>query len=370
MTHSHHLRIESVSKRFGNVDALKSVSFSAQKGEFLSILGPSGCGKTTALRVVAGLETQDSGKVFINQVDVSALNVSKRNVGIVFQSYALFPNLSAAQNIAYGLKGHATRGEINQKVSDLMDLVGLSGMGYKYPAQLSGGQQQRVALARAMALSPDLLLLDEPLSALDAKVRVNLRSEIRRLQQRLGVTTIMVTHDQEEALTMADRILVMNQGELVQKGSPHEIYEKPATPFVASFIGSMNFMETARKISPGVYDLCGRSFRVTHENGTANLPTGGRVTLAIRPEDVMIDSPEKKGDNLFHGHIASMEYRGSLFRLDLSLSTRGVIPSITADLPTKNIRRFSLKPDMPVAVSLPPDRLLAYDTGSKGAFHD
>ena len=190
-----YLNVDKVSKSFGAVKALDRVSFTAAKGEFLSILGPSGCGKTTALRVAAGLEYQDNGTVFIDEKDVSGLPVSKRNVGIVFQSYALFPNLSAARNIAYGLRGNYPKHEVDQKVADLMQLVGLEGLGEKYPAQLSGGQQQRVALARAMALSPDLLLLDEPLSALDAKVRVRLRSEIRQLQQRLGVTTIMVTHD-------------------------------------------------------------------------------------------------------------------------------------------------------------------------------
>ncbi|WP_022666381.1 ABC transporter ATP-binding protein [Desulfospira joergensenii] len=363
------LQLKEVSKRFGQVDALKSVSFSARQGEFLSILGPSGCGKTTALRVVAGLEIQDSGNVFINNTDVSSLGVSKRNVGIVFQSYALFPNLNAAKNIAYGLKGQASRQEITQKVEDLMDLVGLAGMGQKYPAQLSGGQQQRVALARAMALSPDLLLLDEPLSALDAKVRIKLRSEIRRLQQHLGVTTIMVTHDQEEALTMADRILVMNEGKLVQKGSPHQIYEQPATPFVASFIGSMNFMGKARKMEPGMYDICGRSFYVANENGTARLLNGDQATLAIRPEDVMIDSSEKQGQNLFPGRIETMEYRGSLFRLNLRLSTGGKIPVITADLPTEQIRRFSLQQDMPVTISLPPERLLVYEASPGERIH-
>ncbi|MCG8637682.1 MAG: putative 2-aminoethylphosphonate ABC transporter ATP-binding protein [Desulfobacterales bacterium] len=365
MEETAYLKLENVSKSYGPVNALKSVSFTAKKGEFLSILGPSGCGKTTALRVVAGLETQDSGRVFINNRDVSALDVSKRNVGIVFQSYALFPNLSAAKNIAYGLNGQAGRTAVRAKVEELMDLVGLTGMGHKYPAQLSGGQQQRVALARAMALSPDLLLLDEPLSALDARVRIKLRREIRQLQQRLGVTTIMVTHDQEEALTMADRILVMNDGKLVQKGSPNQIYERPATPFVASFIGSMNFMKQARKVDRGLYDICGRPFRVANENGTAGALKGTPFTLAIRPEDVMVDAPEKSGENLFPGRIQAMEYRGAFFRLNLRLAAGEKVAAITADLPTEHIRRFSLRQDMPVTVSLPPDRLLIYDESAR-----
>ena len=357
-----YLTLDNVSKKYGTVDALKSVSFSASQGEFLSILGPSGCGKTTALRVIAGLEHQDSGHVSINGNNVSGMGVAKRNVGIVFQSYALFPNLNAEKNIAYGLKGQATAKEIKQKVRELMDLVGLAGMGHKYPAQLSGGQQQRVALARAMALSPDLLLLDEPLSALDAKVRIKLRAEIRQLQQKLGVTTIMVTHDQEEALTMADRILVMNQGRLIQEGKPHQIYERPSTPFVASFIGSMNFIKQAKKVGSGVYELDGRSFHVANENGSAHLRDGTPATLAIRPEDVMIENREKQGKNFFPGRIKKMEYRGSLFRLDLSLSDHDsfAASTITADLPPEKIRRFSLAQDMPVTVSIPADRLLVY----------
>jgi iron(III) transport system ATP-binding protein len=235
------LTVAEITKTFGRLAALRDVAFQARRGEFLCVLGPSGCGKTTLLRVIAGLETQDRGRVYFEGRDVSSLPVSRRNVGIVFQSYALFPNLTAGQNIAYGLKSrrgdtHPTR----RRVEDLLRLVGLEGLEAKYPRQLSGGQQQRVALARAMALSPDLLLLDEPLSALDAQVRVLLRAEVRNLQRRLGVTTIMVTHDQEEALTMADRILVMDRGEIVQDGTPMEIYRKPATPFVAFRMPSRN----------------------------------------------------------------------------------------------------------------------------------
>ena len=363
-----YLQLKDVSKNFGAVNALDGVSFSAGKGEFLSILGPSGCGKTTALRVIAGLEQQTRGRVFLNGRDVSTLSVSRRNVGIVFQSYALFPNLTAEKNIAYGLSGRLSRRMIREKVSELMDLVGLSGLGKKYPSQMSGGQQQRVALARAMALSPDLLLLDEPLSALDAKVRVKLRGEIRQLQQRLGVTTIMVTHDQEEALTMADRILVMNGGRLVQEGTPAQIYENPATPFVASFIGAMNFMDQAQKLAPGEYDIAGRTFQVAYENGAGRLVKGARATLAIRPGDVLIDGPESRGVNRFSGKIETMEYRGSLFRLGLSPMDGGRdMPLITADVPTEKIRRFSLGRQQPVSVSLPPDRLLVYGNRERQA---
>jgi len=368
MDQNSYLELKNISKTFGSVTALDDISFTVRHGEFISILGPSGCGKTTALRVIAGLERQSQGSVLINGEDVSREGVAARNVGIVFQSYALFPNLTAADNIAYGLTGHISREKVWQRVTELMELVGLSGLGKKYPAQLSGGQQQRVALARAMALSPNLLLLDEPLSALDARVRVRLRDEIRQLQQRLGVTTIMVTHDQEEALTMADRILVMDQGKVVQKGSPHEIYEKPATPFVASFIGSMNFMDTAVKISKGLYNVSGSTFQVANENSTTELMQGDRATLAIRPEDVMVEGPENHGDNRFAGHIDSMEYRGALFRLGLTLSaSNGTLPPITADVPTEKIRRFAINLQTTVSVTLPPERLLIYKNQNGGA---
>ncbi|BBO78358.1 Fe(3+) ions import ATP-binding protein FbpC [Desulfosarcina widdelii] len=356
-----YLTVRDVSKNFGNFTALADVSFEARRGEFLSILGPSGCGKTTLLRVVAGLEKQTRGKVFIENRDVSALPVSKRNVGIVFQSYALFPNLTARENIAYGLRSQGkSRQDIRQQVDGLLDLVGLRGMGRKHPAKLSGGQQQRVALARAIAVSPDLLLLDEPLSALDAKVRIKLRSEIRQLQQRLGITTIMVTHDQEEALTMADRILVIDRGRLVQDGSPNQVYDRPATPFVANFIGAMNFIEGAEKIDSGVYGIGKTRFAVTGENGTSRLPAGSRVTIAIRPEDVMLRH-DPTAINLLETRVAGMEYRGSLFRIDLSWpATLDKAATITADVPAETVRRLDIVPEKPLSVYLPVDRLRVY----------
>ena len=214
------------------------------KGEFVCFLGPSGCGKTTLLRAIAGLDPQNEGKIEIGGRDVSNLPPAARDFGIVFQSYALFPNLTVAANVGYGLVNRrAGRAAIDARVAELLTLVGLTEQGTKYPVQLSGGQQQRVALARALATSPGLLLLDEPLSALDARVRLRLRDEIKALQRRLGVTTIMVTHDQEEALAMADRIVVMNQGVIEQVGTPSEIYRKPTTAFVADFVGTMTFLD-------------------------------------------------------------------------------------------------------------------------------
>ena len=360
--HDIYLRLASVSKTFGRFMALENVSFQAQRGEFLCVLGPSGCGKTTLLLVVAGLEKQTRGDVFIEGRNVSSLPVSKRNVGIVFQSYALFPNLTARQNIAYGLKSQGqSRQAIQRRVGELLELVGLQGMGRKHPAKLSGGQQQRVALARAIAVSPDLLLLDEPLSALDAKVRVMLRGEIRQLQQRLGITTIMVTHDQEEALTMADRILVIDRGRLVQDGTPRQVYDKPATPFVAGFIGAMNFIADARKIENGVYDIGETRLRVSAENGTGRLPAGSRVTIAIRPEDVMLRH-DPSAPNLLETRVAAMEYRGSLFRIDLKRrASMENEATITADVPSETVRRLGITLNSTLPVHLPVDRLRVYE---------
>ena len=361
-TNENYLQVENATKTFGKFTALKDVSFTAGAGEFISILGPSGCGKTTLLRLVAGLETLTEGRILIQDRDVSGLPVSRRNVGIVFQSYALFPNLSATDNVAYGLRGRGkeTSG-IRKRVEDLLDLVGLSGIGAKYPAQLSGGQQQRVALARAMALSPDLLLLDEPLSALDAKVRIMLRSEIRQLQQRLGVTTIMVTHDQEEALTMADRILVISEGKLMQNGRPADIYDRPATPFVASFIGSMNFIRDAVKIGDGHYQIGDRKLHIANENGSRKLPVGHPVTLAIRPEDIVIQANGEDNGNLFQAQVKEMEYRGPLFRISLDLPIAGnTVKTIEADVTAEKVRRFNLRADTMVPIHLPQDRLRVY----------
>ncbi|NJO72226.1 MAG: ATP-binding cassette domain-containing protein [Oscillatoriales cyanobacterium RM1_1_9] len=239
-----YLRIEGVNKSFGSFVALREIYLDVYPGEFVCLLGPSGCGKTTLLRIIAGLEQQTSGRVIQGGKDVSNLPTSRRDFGIVFQSYALFPNLTVEQNIGYGLHNEGRpKSEIQAKVNELIDLVGLEGNAHKYPSQMSGGQQQRVALARALAQSPGLLLLDEPLSALDAKVREKLRSEITHLQKRLGITTVMVTHDQAEALSMADRVVVMDKGYIAQVGTPHNIYQEPNSPFVANFIGIMNFLK-------------------------------------------------------------------------------------------------------------------------------
>ncbi len=246
-----YLEIKNVDKFYGKFHALKNINLNIEKGEFISFLGPSGCGKTTLLRTISGLEELNSGHIFLKGKDISNLHPSKRNFSIVFQSYALFPNMTVWENIAYGLENKKVPKDIiKNKVLEVLEMVGLAGISGKYPNEMSGGQQQRVALARAIALEPDVLLLDEPLSALDAKVREKLRNDIKMLQKKLNLTTIMVTHDQEEALSVSDKIMVMESGKIMQVGTPREIYEKPQSLFVADFIGKINFLNDGSSIRP------------------------------------------------------------------------------------------------------------------------
>ncbi|MBI5716191.1 MAG: putative 2-aminoethylphosphonate ABC transporter ATP-binding protein [Burkholderiales bacterium] len=276
------LELEGIHKQFGSFTALKGVDLAVDKGEFVCFLGPSGCGKTTLLRIIAGLEAQSGGRIEQAGRDISRLPPAGRDYGIVFQSYALFPNLSVADNVAYGLVNRkVARAQARARVSELVQLVGLPGSEDKFPAQLSGGQQQRIALARALATSPGLLLLDEPLSALDAIVRVHLRQEIKSLQRKLGVTTIMVTHDQEEALSVADRIVVMNEGAIEQVGSPLTVYREPATPFVADFVGRINVLEGLAEADDHVR-IGPTLFECRHGR-----PHGAKLKIYLRPEDIL-----------------------------------------------------------------------------------
>lgn len=345
-----------LSKLFGEFVALRDISLDVQEGEFVCFLGPSGCGKTTLLRAIAGLDIQTAGSILQAGRDISVLPPAARDFGIVFQSYALFPNLTVAQNIAYGLESLRIRkADIAARVQEMLDLIGLPDQGDKYAAQLSGGQQQRVALARAMATSPGLLLLDEPLSALDAKVRVHLRGEIKAIQRRLGVTTIMVTHDQEEALTMADRIVVMNHGVIEQVGTPSEIYQRPATVFVADFIGTMNFMpgEVVGKDKVRLGDVVLSCATNSHRAGQP-------VTVAIRPEDLNAQDVEDATENIVELTVRDLEFLGSFYRARLSgddIAGEG----IDADFSMNLIRRKNVSVGDRLPVCFPSDHLIVYD---------
>ena len=350
-----YLRIQGLTKQFGAFTALGDISLEIAEGEFVCFLGPSGCGKTTLLRAIAGLDIQTAGRIEQGGRDISALPPSRRDFGIVFQSYALFPNLTAAQNVAYGLShARARRVEVAGRVRELLEMVGLGEHGRKYPAQLSGGQQQRVALARALATSPGLLLLDEPLSALDAKVRVHLRHEVKQLQRRLGVTTIMVTHDQEEALTMADRIVVMRGGAIEQVGTPLEIYREPASPFVADFIGVMNFV-AATVVGDGRVRLGGLELACDADG----LAPGTEVTLAIRPEDIVVQEVSPGAPNAVPMHVEALAFLGSFFRADLVADApAGAL--LRADLPVDLVRRLDITEKRALVCVLPPERLRIY----------
>ena len=308
------LSIRNVIKRFGPLTALHDVSLEIAGGTFVCFLGPSGCGKTTLLRIVAGLEAADSGAVILDGRDLSTVPARQRRFGMVFQSYSLFPNMTARRNIGYGLEcSRQSRREIADRADTMLRLIRLADHAEKYPAQLSGGQQQRVALARALAIDPSLLLLDEPLSALDAKVREELQVEIRSLQRRLGVTSIMVTHDQEEALAMADTIVVMRDGRIEQVGTPTDLYRDPQTPFVASFIGRMNMLPS--RIGPGgVRLVAGKPVRI----GDAMRTNGADdLRLGIRPEDVALCGPDDAGENRLCGIVRESLYLGNRTRLTI-----------------------------------------------------
>lgn len=359
------LTINGLWKAFGQFVALKDISLDINKGEFICFLGPSGCGKTTLLRAIAGLDIQSRGKVSQDGVDVSNLPPSQRDFGIVFQSYALFPNLTIEKNIAFGLENTGVaKKQIDERVAELLELVGLPDQGKKYPAQLSGGQQQRIALARAIASKPGLLLLDEPLSALDAKVRVSLRHEIKELQRKLGVTTIMVTHDQEEGLSMGDRVVVMNHGVIEQTGTPTEIYRNPESLFVADFIGEMNqFAATAS--SEDSVKIGNKEFScIAHSHSQ-----GSKVIATIRPEDVIPHgegsrSPGAKDkvsapQNAIDVNIADMEFLGSFWRAGLTGPDLGDL-RLVANFSINAIRRMDLSVGKKLSVELPPNRVKVF----------
>jgi putative spermidine/putrescine transport system ATP-binding protein len=355
-----YLELQDLHRGFASVKALDGIEISLGEGEFLSLLGPSGCGKTTALRLVAGFDRPDAGRIVVDGRDVTNVAPNKRDMGMVFQAYSLFPNMTAHDNVAYGLRIRGRkRGERDKRVQELLELVGLGHAGGRYPHQLSGGMQQRVALARALAIEPRVLLLDEPLSALDAKVRVQLREEIRRIQLELGITTLYVTHDQEEALSVSDHVAVMYSGRIEQMGSPAEMYSAPATPFVAQFIGTMNRLE-ATVVDGGVR----HGDTVLHLDSTAGHKQGDRVLVLVRPETVEVATANggPTAPNTLRGDVITQTFLGPVTRLKIvgtgvdliaDVPTQKALglpvgTSVTAALPPEGVRLLELKGDIPV----------------------
>ena len=352
------LQLSNVQKRFGETAAVEQFDLSVERGEFVSFLGPSGCGKTTTLRMVAGFEQPTAGAITVEGRDITRVPPSRRNVGMVFQSYALFPNMSVAQNIAFGLTLRRVAGDqITRRVGELLELIGLPGLGGRYPYQLSGGQQQRVALARALAIEPQVLLLDEPLSALDAKIRVALRTQIRAIQRKLGITTIYVTHDQEEALALSDRIVVMNKGRIEQVGTPQQIYTAPASYFVAAFVGNLNLVPaTVASPADGRVRALGGEIRTARP-----LPgrrAGEAVTLAVRPESI---APNGRADatNRLAGTVEQSSFLGAILRVQVRVAD----DSLNYDTFT-GAGIATPQPGDAVTLALPPEACLVLDAAA------
>lgn len=356
------LRLSGLEKSFGSIKAVENVELAVQHNELVTLLGPSGCGKTTTLRMVAGFEFPTSGQIAIDGKDVTFDPPNKREIGIVFQSYSLFPHLSIADNVAYGLKRRGVpKLERNQRMREALELVDLGQFGNRFPSELSGGQQQRVALARAIVIRPKILLLDEPLSALDAKLRERMRSEIRRLQRQIGMTTVMVTHDQEEALAMSDRIVVMNKGKVEQIGSPAEIYQNPKTPFVASFIGETNLFEghiVSSDEGPQLAHFqasCGFEASI---NNRETFKRNERVLISLRPESLLLSEQENFAEgarNVIRGVIRGINYLGARTMYEIATPSRELIVSVQNDIRATNAPSGRFSEGQTVAVSWTPE---------------
>ena len=315
-----YVEITSLNKSFGPNHVVKGVDLNIEKGEFISLLGPSGCGKTTVLRMLAGFELPSSGQIKVDGLDMTQVTTAKRGVGMVFQAYALFPNMTVADNVAFGLKvAGRPAAEIKSRVEEMLALIKLPHLGNRFPFQLSGGQQQRVALARALAIQPRILLLDEPLSALDAKIRVSLREEIRDVQRKLGITTVFVTHDQEEALSISDRVVVMNEGRIEQMGTPPEIYNTPSTRFVASFVGTLTMLQA--KISDVANNILAFEDQLLTTASPLNGTNGQSVMVALRPESITIGKAKPK-NNLLNVVVEDVNFLGSIVRVKVRCATQ------------------------------------------------
>ena len=348
------LELSHIQKRFAAFTAVEDFDLSAHRGEFISFLGPSGCGKTTTLRMIAGFEYPDAGTVRIDGRDVTGLPPNKRNVGMVFQAYALFPNMTVADNVGFGMRIKKQHKSVIQKrVGELLELINMPEKADRYPYQLSGGQQQRVALARALAIEPQVLLLDEPLSALDAKIRVALRHEIREIQRQLGITTVYVTHDQEEALELSDRIVVMSAGRIEQVGTPFEIYNFPATAFVASFVGTLNAVE-ARIADAGDRQLTLSGSPITTASDVSG-SAGELVTVAIRPEMITLDGTgEADGHNRLAAMVDDVAFLGAVVRVRTKLSDGSSVSVDTFNNPNLAVPEAGT----PVTLRFPPQACL------------
>jgi putative spermidine/putrescine transport system ATP-binding protein len=351
------LELTDIQKRFGETVAVEGFNLAAERGEFVSFLGPSGCGKTTTLRMIAGFEKPTSGRISVDGVDITYRPPNQRNVGMVFQSYALFPNMTVGENIGFGLKVRKRSPEqIKKRVAELLELINLPDKGNRYPYQLSGGQQQRIALARALAFEPEVLLLDEPLSALDAKIRVALRVEIRSIQRQLGITTVYVTHDQEEALSLSDRVVVMSDGHIEQVGAPFEVYNFPATPFVASFVGTLNVLKASVvDAASGSLTIAGQPVRIQRQFKAS---AGDAANIALRPEMVSLgDGPD--GSNRVQGTVIDVSFLGSIVRIRVQLGTDGPIVSLDEfNEPTLKLPEIGST----ITISFPADGPLVLDS--------
>jgi putative spermidine/putrescine transport system ATP-binding protein len=346
------VRLEGLSRHYGPVVALDRLDLTLEPGQLVALLGPSGCGKTTTLRLLAGLEDADGGRVIVGGRDITRVSASKRDMGMVFQAYSLFPHMTVRQNVAFGLRLRRVGGaERDQRAMDMLDLVGLAEQASRYPHQLSGGQQQRVALARALAIEPQVLLLDEPLSALDAKVRAQLRDEIRRIQLEVGITTLFVTHDQEEALAIADRVGVMREGHLEQLAPPTEVYSRPATPFVAEFVGLSNRL--SGEVRDGNVSVRGFTLPLV-ERETPD----GQVVALVRPEAVTLASHDAPESGPLVGTVIAVTFLGATSRVSVDLGDATIRAQLTtADataLPAGSRVALTIRPD-PVLVSASSD---------------
>ena len=353
------LVLKNITKRFGDFTAVNNFNLDVADGEMIALLGGSGCGKTTTLRMIAGFTAPTEGSIFVDGKEMGKIPPYKRNVGIFFQNYALFPHMTVFENVAFGLKlQKLPKAEIEQRVSEILSLVKLFGLEKRYPRELSGGQQQRVALARALVTRPSILLLDEPLSNLDAKLRVEMQVEIKRIQKELGITTIIVTHDHEEAVSLADRVIVMNAGQILQVGSPYEIFDKPNSEFIADFMGFSTFIKgtmggEARDGKRPV-TCSGKTIMVTAE-AAEGIEPGAPVTLATRSEHMELVS--ETGENVVEGQMQAATYKGHTTRLEV----KGCFDEVI--YPAAN-EYIELEADKPVLVYLPAERLCVYKTNA------